>query len=343
MSKKKYLCQAVAAALFAASGACNVAFAVGEIEPNDSSDSPQRLVIGTDGTARVDGSIGVENVSDTPLPDVDLYSFEGKEGDLVTLDIDGGFKVTPTTKRHVDTIIAIFKPGSSPGSFEKLEENDTPVDFTVDEGSVPVGGVRDARIDNPPLRLPQDGTYIVGVSSYPRWFDISPEGKIVMLSDDVSSSWPNGTYTLHITGVTPPVAVPVPPPPPAPPAVQYISINIKPGSGVGVLNPKAKGSIPIALLSSRATASSPEFKALEVKRDSLTFGRTGDEPSLLRCNKVGADVNDDGLPDLVCHFDNELARFEASDRAGIAKGQTADGRLFEGRGDLKVKPPISKK
>ena len=40
---------------------------------------------------------------------------------------------------------------------------------------------------------------------------------------------------------------------------------------------------------------------------SLTFGHSGDEKSLAFCDPGGQDVNGDGLPDLVCHFDNQLA------------------------------------
>lgn len=336
MNKRNYLRQAVAAAFLVMSGAGNLAYGVeaqekaGQMGLNDSIATAQPLAITADGPARgtavVEGWIGVTGFTQTPIPDVDFYSFEGKEGDLVTLDIDGGMKGTGATQRHVDTFIAIFKAGLQPGSWERLAQNNDVT--TADEGSPrEAGGLRDARIDNPPVRLPKDGTYIVGVSSTPRFFAF--DGPVTDTTVSGSRApFPNGSYTLIISGVTPPDLV------------QYVNIDIKPGNTEkpAPLNPKSKGVIRIALLSHAAKDSSPEFKALEVKLESITFGSTGDEKSLLRCDKHGVDVDRNGLPDLVCHFDNEAAKFEGHELMGKMKGETGDGRRFEGSGDLKVVP-----
>jgi hypothetical protein len=158
---------------------------------------------------------------------------------------------------------------------------------------------RDALLVN--VRLPVTGTYTVAVS-------------------DGSIAGSNGSYTLIISGVTPA------------PSAQQINIVVKPGDReISTLNPKSKGNIPVALLSSS------EFDALAVDRASITFGATGDEDSLRRCNKEGFDVDGDGRLDLVCHFENQSAGFEFGDLEGIVKGRTAAG-AFEGRGFLKVLP-----
>lgn len=113
----------------------------------------------------------------------------------------------------------------------------------------------------------------------------------------------------------------------------HILLDIKPGSAsVAPINPKAKGAVPVALLSSK------DFNALDVDVSTLTFGRAGTEKSFRRCGKDGEDVNADGLPDLVCHFDNEVAAFQRGDSVGVAKGKTKDGKAFKGTGDLKVVP-----
>jgi len=291
---------AIAAAFLAASAASGPAFAIYEIEGNDSMATAQRLEIGPGGIVEVTAAIG-NTTGTTSVPDVDFYVFEGTAGDLVTIDIDGGMKAAGSSARSVDTIVAIFGPGVW------AMNDDAP---SLDPGSVHHW---DARIDRPAVRLPVTGAYTVGVSSFPRYF--RQDGTLT--SNTTSTS--NGTYTLVISGVTSPLV--------------HINIDIKPGDNdeSAPINPKSKGNIPVALLS-HAT-----FNALEVDQQSLRFGPEGNEASLLRCNK-GTYVNVDNLPDLVCHFDNQAAGFEPGDIEGIVKGSLKDGRRFQGRGALKVVP-----
>ncbi len=80
-----------------------------------------------------------------------------------------------------------------------------------------------------------------------------------------------------------------------------------------------------------------DFSVRDVDVGSLTFGHSGSESSLSRCGEP-TDVNDDVWLDLVCHFENQDAKFVSSDDEGILKGKLQDGRAFEGRGSLKVVP-----
>jgi len=115
--------------------------------------------------------------------------------------------------------------------------------------------------------------------------------------------------------------------------VQQINIEIKPGNReVAPVNPKSQGSILVALLSNSG------FDARGVDTYSLTFGQSGNESSYLRCNKEYRDVDGDGLPDLLCHFDNGKTGFEPTDTAGKIKGRMTAGGQFEGQGWLKVVP-----
>jgi hypothetical protein len=348
MFKRKCLSNAVAAAFLAMSA--QLAFAVDEAElagtmgANDSFGTAQELVLDTDGKMIVQGTIGVTDPAQAAIPDLDFYSFEGRAGDPVTVDIDGGIKPVATTTRHVDTIVALFRPVAG-GTWEVLLQSDnTP---SIDEGSEPIGGERDARLDNPPVALPVDGTYIVAVSSAPRLFRNDGSTTSTLVTGD-RARFPNGSYTLIISGVTPALQM------------QYVNIDIKPGDPDEVtrLNPRSKRVIPIALLSNAATASSPAFNALEVKVDSITFGRGGEEKSLVRCqnhdrhhkhgkdangdgipDKLGRDVNRDGLPDLVCLFDISAGAFTEDDLVGKMKGESANGMRFEAAAKLKVKAP----
>ena len=109
------------------------------------------------------------------------------------------------------------------------------------------------------------------------------------------------------------------------PGRQKVAINIKPGDKDDTINPKSRGKITVAILSSR------QFDVPDrVDTASLTFGRTGDEDSLAFCNPTPADVNSDGLQDLVCHFYAQSAGFECRDTEGVLKGETVDGRPLEG-------------
>jgi len=118
----------------------------------------------------------------------------------------------------------------------------------------------------------------------------------------------------------------------APPVIE-VDIDIKPGSDPNSINPKSKGKIPVAILST------PDFDVpSEVDRDSLTFGPTGDEESLAFCSPSPEDVNYDGWDDLVCHFYTQSAGFECGDEWGYLKGQTTDNVPIEGSDSVRIVP-----
>ena len=302
MIKRTHISKAVAAALLAVS--TQVAFAVDEVEPNDSLTNAQAVTVGTDGQVIINGVIGTTDPAQPAVPDVDFYSFQASDTDVITLDIDGGMKGMGATDRQVDTKITLFGPDGQ----VVLDNDDS---LTIDEGSASIGGERDARIENLSLQASGSGRYVVSVEGVGRF--------------------PNGSYTLIISGVT--VT--------APSQVQYINIDVRPGdrSEFTRVNMKQKRDLPIALLSSKPKGDMPGFKPLDAKVDSITFGRGGNEKSLTRCLKHHIDVNRDGIPDLVCLFDVPSAGFEETDVAGKLKGETVGGTRFEAVGKLKVVAP----
>jgi YVTN family beta-propeller protein len=110
-----------------------------------------------------------------------------------------------------------------------------------------------------------------------------------------------------------------------------VTIDIKPGEAPNPINPKARGNIPVAILSTSS------FNApARVRMASPTFGRTGNEPSLNRCNSE--DVNRDGFLDLICLFDTQAAAFQAGDTQGILKGQTVEGTPIRGTDSVLIVP-----
>jgi hypothetical protein len=110
-----------------------------------------------------------------------------------------------------------------------------------------------------------------------------------------------------------------------------INIDIKPGALPNSINLKNKGVIPVAILST------PSFDATtRVNRSSLTFGRTGNEQSLVKCNFE--DGNRDGLVDLICHFSTQKTGFQIGDTEGILKGRTLQGTQLLGRDSVSIVP-----
>ena len=110
-----------------------------------------------------------------------------------------------------------------------------------------------------------------------------------------------------------------------------VAIDIKPGGTPNSINSTSHGKIPVAILST-ATFNAPG----RIAPASLTFGRSGNESSLLFCNQVPEDVNGDGLPDLVCHFDTTKTGFRTGDTQGIIKGQTLEGIPVIGTDSVRI-------
>ncbi|MFC2173719.1 hypothetical protein ACFLU6_14000 [Acidobacteriota bacterium] len=113
------------------------------------------------------------------------------------------------------------------------------------------------------------------------------------------------------------------------------NISIKPGGSVSPVNPKSQGKIKVAILSNE-----DYYAPTDIVRDSLTFGRTGNEKSLIELNPdpLVHDVNRDGVLDLVVRFDTEKAGFQPGDWLGILKGLLIDGTLVEEEGTCEATP-----
>lgn len=269
---------------------------IAEQEPNDPISSSQLVSIPSSDPISITGVL--ETIGGAAVADLDFYSFQGTAGDTVSIDIDNG----DGGAQSVDTVIALFGPGPS---FPLLVDND---DSPLDPGST---SLLDSEITS--FTLPESGVFTVGVSNYPRIF---------ISGGDVTNPTfvQNGDYTLIISGVT------------QPRLALDVYIDIKPGNIPNVINPKSRGKVHVAILST------PEFDATtQVDTSSLTFGATGDEQSMAFCHGP-KDVNYDGLKDLVCKFKTEYAQFSPGDTEGYLKGRTVDGYEIEGRDFIKVVP-----
>ena len=111
--------------------------------------------------------------------------------------------------------------------------------------------------------------------------------------------------------------------------LQVTSIDISSNN----VNLKSKGKTKVAILSTDL------FDATtEVDKSSLTFGRTGSEDSLHKCSE-DKDANDDGLLDVVCHFNTQQAGFQSDSISGVLKGTTIGGAPIIGTNSVRIVPP----
>ena len=92
-------------------------------------------------------------------------------------------------------------------------------------------------------------------------------------------------------------------------------IDIKPGSYPNSVNPKSKGVIPVAVLSSI------DFDAMQVIVSTVTFGPDGASPAH---NGHVEDVNDDGFMDLMFHFRTQETGIVCGDTEATLNGELLD-------------------
>jgi 6-phosphogluconolactonase (cycloisomerase 2 family) len=110
-----------------------------------------------------------------------------------------------------------------------------------------------------------------------------------------------------------------------------VNIAVKPGDTDPAINSKSNGKIPVAIL-----ATSTFDPLTQVDTTSLKFGHSGTENSLAFCNANGEDVNGDGLPDLVCHFNTPACDFQVGDTQANLTGKTLGGTAIKGTAAITV-------
>lgn len=279
-----------------------------EIEPNDAKAQAQILVVPSSGIT-VSAAIGSPSSSMTT--DLDLYSFEAKAGDVpvITVVSDGAW----------DTFVGLY---DSVGNL--LEMNDDA--YPMNPGST---SPFDSRIDT--YRVDADDTYYIAVTPIPRYLGAN----YAVIN---SSSTMGGSYDLTVQGVTAPASSGASDPTPAvsPSAsgndgrVVTIEVRHWARDDNESENRRYRKLIPVAILSA------PDFSALDIDQNSLTFGAVGTESSFARCRRKAKDVNRDGMDDIVCYFKTELTGFDVGDVQGFLNGATVDGESIEGSAALKI-------
>jgi hypothetical protein len=109
-------------------------------------------------------------------------------------------------------------------------------------------------------------------------------------------------------------------------AVREIDIDVKPGNAENTINPKSRGIISVAILTT------PDFDASTVDVDSLRFGATASEASVE--GSAFDDVDGDGDLDLVLHF-RQPTNIACGADVALLRGTSLTGQLI-GRWDKVV-------
>jgi hypothetical protein len=101
-----------------------------------------------------------------------------------------------------------------------------------------------------------------------------------------------------------------------------VAIDIKPGSFPNSLNPRSKGKIPVAILTTET------FDATTVDPGTVLFGATGIEAAPV--HSALEDVDGDGDTDLILHFNTQDTGIVCGDTSAFLTGETLDGQMIEG-------------
>ncbi|MGH8034309.1 MAG: hypothetical protein ACREO9_03720, partial [Lysobacterales bacterium] len=100
-------------------------------------------------------------------------------------------------------------------------------------------------------------------------------------------------------------------------------IDVKPGDAANTISPKSKGTISVALLASEA------FDPNEVDTSTLRLGKLILQKAAKgKSSCSSSEVNGDGVPDLVCKFQNEASNWQPGQTVVTLTGKLINGEAF---------------
>jgi hypothetical protein len=105
-------------------------------------------------------------------------------------------------------------------------------------------------------------------------------------------------------------------------AAPQVTIDIKPGSDTNPINPRSRGVIPVAILTTDT------LNATTVDPTTVHFGRSGSEAAVVQ--SALEDVNGDGRLDLILHFRSQETGIQCGDTSALLTGATAGGQAIQG-------------
>lgn len=107
-----------------------------------------------------------------------------------------------------------------------------------------------------------------------------------------------------------------------------VEIDIKPGSDPNSINPRSKGVIPVAILTTDS------FDATTVDPTTVLFGSSGTEAAPM--HSALEDVDGDGDTDIILHFNTQDTGIVCGNTTAYLKGETLIGQEIEGADSIKT-------
>ena len=114
------------------------------------------------------------------------------------------------------------------------------------------------------------------------------------------------------------------------PPVALVSIDVKPGSFPNSINPRSRGVIPVAIVTTAT------FDATTVNPATVRFGPTGKESASAQA--ALADVDGDGDIDLILHFRTQATGIKCGVTSVVLTGKTFGGQAIQGSDSIRTVP-----
>ncbi len=111
-------------------------------------------------------------------------------------------------------------------------------------------------------------------------------------------------------------------------SVINVSIDIKPGGSPNSINPRSRGKIPVAILTTAT------FDATTVDPATVLFGRTGTEAAPVHA--ALQDVDGDGDTDMILHFNTQETGIRCGDVSASLTGETLSEQAIEDSDAIKT-------
>jgi hypothetical protein len=107
-----------------------------------------------------------------------------------------------------------------------------------------------------------------------------------------------------------------------------VPIDIKPGGILNSINPRRRGKIPVAILTTDG------FDATTASPTTVRFGPTGTEAAPV--HSALEDVDGDGDIDLILHFNTQATGIKCGDVSARLTGVTFGGQAIEGSDSIRT-------